>query len=62
MSNSYSYTTELEQLIINTLLPAYEKYCKDNSIKEPYSSIEAGLIKQIKRKKLVAALLRPAEN
>jgi len=61
MSNSYSYTTELEQLIINTLLPVYEKYCKEHNIKDAYKGIDPEVLKQLKRKKVVAALLRPKE-
>lgn len=62
MSNSVSYTWELEQLILNTLLPAYEKYCSEHNIKDMYKGVDPSLIKQIKRKKVVAALLRPKEN
>lgn len=62
MSNSYSYTTELEHLIIHTLLPVYERYCKENNIQEAYSGINPELLRQIKRKKVVAALLKPKEN
>jgi hypothetical protein len=62
MSNSYSYTTELEQLIINTLLPVYEKYYKEHNISDAYSGIDPELLRQIKRKKVVAALLRPKEK
>lgn len=62
MSKSISYTTELEQLIIKTLLPVYERYCRENNIKDAYAGIDPELLKQIKRKKVVAALLRPKEK
>lgn len=61
MLNSLSYTAELEQLIIYTLLPAYEKYCNEHGIVDMYETIDPKLIQQIKRKKVVAALLRPKE-
>lgn len=61
MSNSLSYTVELEQLIIHTLLPVYEKYCAEHNIKHMYKGVDPALLKQIKRKKVVAALLRPKE-
>lgn len=61
MSHSSSYTAELEQLIIYTLLPVYEKYCKEHGVDSMYEGVDPQLIKQIKRKKVVAALLRPKE-
>lgn len=61
MSNSYTYTAELEHLIVNTLLPVYEKYCKENDVKDAFKNIDPKLLQQIKRKKLLAALLRPKE-
>ena len=59
MSNSNSYTADLEHLILYTLLPAYEKHCKDNNLQ---LAIDPKLLQQLKRKKVVAALLRPKEK
>lgn len=61
MSHSSSYTAELEQLIIHVLLPTYEKYCREHDINNMYQGVDPKLIEQLKRKKLVAALLRPKE-
>jgi len=61
MSNSYSYTTELEQLIMHTLLPVYERHCLEHNIKEMYKDINPELLRQLRRKKQVAALFRPKE-
>lgn len=58
MTNTSSYTAELEQLIMYTLLPVYEKYCEEHDIE---NKIDPKLIRQIKHKKVVAALLRPKE-
>ena len=62
MSNSYSYTSELEHLIIHILIPVYEKYCSENNKDNIYEGFNPELLRQIKRKKVVAALFRPKEK
>lgn len=62
MSHSNSYVTELEQLIVNKLLPVYETYCKQNNLPENFLLIDKDLLDRLKRKKVVAALLRPPEK
>lgn len=51
---SLRYTEELEQLIVNILLPVYYKHTQK-------SVLDTDLIKRITYKKKVAALLRPKE-
>lgn len=58
MNTSYTYVKELELLILDTLLPAYEKYEKSLGNKEPLKGINASLLAQIKSKKKLPALLR----
>lgn len=62
MASAISYVTELEDLIVNKLLPVYDKYCAQNNIPINYDTIAPSLIKEIKRKKVLPALLRPKEN
>ena len=59
MSSTFSYVSELESVIANKLLPVYEKYCQQNNIP---IDINSSLLKEIKRKKILPALLRPKET
>jgi hypothetical protein len=62
MSLSHSYTKELELLITDTLLPVYEKYYKAKGILTPLKDINPELLKLIKVRKTLPALLRPKEK
>lgn len=55
----HSYVTELELLIINVLLPAYEKQCIAE--KKP-SAIKPELLDKLMRSKKIPALFRPFEK
>ncbi len=59
---NFSYTKELEMLILDTLLPAYEREQKRKGIKNPLSEINPDLLDQIKTKRKLPALLRPTEK
>lgn len=56
------YEQELEMLIIDKLLPAYISWQKVKGVINPYQGINETLLKKIKRKKKLPALLRPKEN
>ena len=58
----HSYVTELELLILDVLLPAYEKYHANKGTKDPLKDINPRLLAQITRAKKLPALLRPFEN
>ena len=58
MQLSHTYVKELELLIIDTLLPAYEKYQINLGNKEPLKGINPDLLAQVKSKKKLPALLR----
>ena len=58
MNTSHTYVKELELLILDTLLPAYEKYEKSLGNKEPLKGINSSLLAQIKSKKKLPSLLR----
>ena len=62
MSLNFSYTAELESLIINTLLPVYANYQARMGSKDRYSGINPELLKLIKVKKKLPALLLPKNN
>jgi hypothetical protein len=59
---SYSYTQELEHLILDTLLPTYVKHQKSIGVINPYQGLNQQLLAQVKSKKKLPALLRPKEN
>lgn len=63
MSKNVNYTTELEHLIVNTLLPVYEDYCR----RFPFSplakqSIDYSVIEPVRNKRDPGALLKPRKN
>jgi len=63
MSRSVDYTNKLEKLIVDTLLPAYEDYCR----RYPFSplakeDIDYSLITPAKQKRDPGALLKPKKN
>lgn len=59
--STLTYTRELEILILETLLPVYNRYNKEKGIKTPNLKIHPDLLKQIKTKAILPALLRPKE-
>jgi hypothetical protein len=62
MSSSYTYVKELELLILDKLLPVYEKHQKSQGVLNPLSGINQDLLSQIKAKKKLPALLRAKEK
>lgn len=58
----HSYVTELELLILDVLLPVYEKHNKTAGLQDPLQGISPRLLDQIKSKKKLPALLRPPEK
>ena len=59
MTTIHSYTKELEHLILDTLLPIFEKYQKSKGVLNPLKDINPDLLAQIKAKKKLPRLLRP---
>lgn len=57
-----TYTRELEVLILEVLLPTYYKYHSDKGTKPSKLDINPELLKQIKTKTILPALLRPKEK
>jgi hypothetical protein len=62
MSLNFSYVNELETLITDTLLPVYANYQARMGSKDRYYGINPELLKLIKVKKKLPALLLPKEN
>lgn len=58
----HSYVVELELLILDVLLPAYEKYNKSQGITNGLNKINPRLLEQIKSTQKLPALLRAREN
>ena len=61
MTLSFSYQKELETLIIDTLLPVYIKTEKAKGVIDPLKGINEELLSQIKKAKVLPALLKPKE-
>lgn len=59
MTLSRSYVAELELLILDTLLPVFDKYYREHGELPPYTRINKDLLKQLKRRKQVPALFKP---
>ena len=62
MSLNFSYVNELEFLIIDTLLPVYANYQARMGSKDRYAGINPEILKLIKAKKKLPALLLPKEK
>jgi len=62
MSASTEYEHYLEQLIVKTLLPVYEKHCQESSVDLYKSGIPQHLLTRAKDKKQVAALFRQKQS
>lgn len=59
MSQGFMYTKQLELLILDTLLPVYEKYQKSRGVlHNPLKGINPSLLEQIRSKRTLPALLR----
>lgn len=56
-----SYVAELELLILDTLLPVFDKYYREHGELPPYTQINSGLLKQLKVRKQVPALFKPRQ-
>ena len=59
MSMSHTYLKELENLILNTLLPAYIELQKSKGNNAPLKNINPSLLSQIRARKELPALLKP---
>ena len=62
MTLNFSYVKELETLITDTLLPVYANYQARMGSKDRYHGINPELLKLIKVKKKLPALLLPKEK
>lgn len=58
----HSYVTELELLILDVLLPVYEKYYLAKGISNPLKDISPRILDQIVKTKKLPALLKPKET
>ncbi len=58
----HSYVTELELLILDVLLPVYNKYNKSKGILNGLSAINPRLLRQITKTQKLPALLRAKEK
>ena len=62
MSKIVNYTAELEHLIVDILLPAYEDYCRRYPFSKLAKEINYDIIREIKHTRDCGALLKPRKN
>lgn len=62
MTLNHSYLRELEHLVIDTLLPVYEKYERSRGSVNPLADINPELLRQIKAKKQIPVLFKSLEK
>lgn len=62
MQFSHTYVEELEELILGTLLPVYNRYYALKGLPLPNKEINPDLLAKIVKKDKLPALLRPYEN
>lgn len=62
MTLNHSYLRELEHLVIDTLLPVYEKYERSRGSVNPLADINPELLRQIKAKKQIPMLFKSLEK
>ncbi len=62
MTIKRSYVAELEFLILDKLLPIYEKYYKVVGKPIPYNELPHDLLKEVYIKKELPALLKPKKT
>lgn len=63
MSGNYTrnYVAELERLVLDELLPVYERWHWEHNLPISETKLPKDLIKTVKQKKSVAALLKPPQ-
>lgn len=59
MPNQHTYVKELEELILNRLLPVYIKYQTGIGNREPLKGINPDILSQIRAQRKLPALLSP---
>lgn len=60
---THSYVRELETLVLDELFPVYELYYKEKGLEVPFRKLPDDLVKEIRRKHNIPALLKPkAQN
>jgi hypothetical protein len=62
MISTKSYTTELEYLIRDILLPVYDRYYREQGRVPEYTKINPHLLRQIVRGRQVPRLLQPPHD
>lgn len=59
MPNQHTYVKELEELILNRLLPVYIKYQTSVGNTDPLKGINPAILAEIRMQRKLPALLRP---
>ena len=56
---THSYVAELERLILEELLPVYERWHQEQNLEISYRQVHPDLLREIKRKKVLPRLFQP---
>ena len=59
---THNYVAELELLILEELLPVYERWHKEQGLAIGYKSVHPDLLREIKRKKTLPRLFQPPKK
>lgn len=59
---THNYVAQLELLILDELLPIYERWHKERDLQVSYKNVHPDLLREIKRKKTVPKLFQPPEK
>ena len=59
---THSYVTELERLILDELLPVYERWHHEQNLEISYRQVHPDLLREIKRKKILPRLFQPPQK
>lgn len=62
MTLNQSYTRELEFLIVDVLLPVYDRYYREQGKLPEYTKINADLLRQVVKRKQTPKLFQPKND
>lgn len=59
---THSYVAELERLVLDELLPVYEKWHREHNLEVSYKQVHPDLLREIQRKKILPKLFQPPQK
>lgn len=59
---THSYVAELERLVLDELLPVYERWHREHNLEVSYRRVHPDLLREIRRKKTLPKLFQPPQK